>query len=180
MGLERRWDLREILAAYQESEADLRIEVARSWPDLDLGPGLFFDHGVGKWTLGLGVPDLVLHGNRAAIAEAVARRAVAASRVREVEERVLNEVEAALAACHAARAERMALDLAGIEQRSEAVEAAYARGEVGRLDLVLVRVERARTERRRIELDAALERAGAALARVTDAWPAVEQSEGAQ
>lgn len=153
--LERRWDLRVALAGYQEAEADLRGEVARSWPDLELGPGLFFDHGVGKWTLGLGLPDLLLHGNRGPIGEAIAARAVAAARVDEAATLVLTDVEAAVSACRAAAREREGLDAAAAVERLAVLEAAWQRGELGRLEVALARVEVARLERQAAELAAA-------------------------
>ena len=158
--LERRWDLRVALADYQEAEADLRGQVARSWPDLDLGPGLFFDHGVGKWTLVLGLPDLLLHGNRGPIGEAIAARAVAAARVEEASARVLTEVDAALGACRAVARERAALDPAPAAARLAALEAAWRRGEIGRLEVALARADLARLEQQAVELEGA--EAGAA------------------
>ncbi|MBK7924249.1 MAG: TolC family protein [Gemmatimonadetes bacterium] len=158
--LERRWDLRVALAAYQEAEADLRGQVARSWPDLDLGPGLFFDHGVGKWTLALGLPDLLLHGNRGPIGEALAARDVAAARVEEVSAGVLTEVDAALGACRAVARERAAFDPAAAAARLAAMEAAWRRGEIGRLEVALARADLARLEQQAVELEGA--EAGAA------------------
>lgn len=158
--LERRWDLRVALAGYQEAEADLRLEVARSWPDLDLGPGMFFDHGVGKWTLGIALPDLVLHGNRGPIGEAEATRVVAAARVDEAAAQVLGEVDAAFSACQAVARERAAFDAAPAVARLAALEAAWRRGEVGRLDVALARADVARLDRQAVEL-AGAERAAA-------------------
>ncbi len=82
--LQSRRALRVVLADYQVAEAEVRLEVAHSWPDLQLGPGLFFDHGVGKWTVGFGLPSLPLNRNRGPIAEAEARREVAANRIAEL------------------------------------------------------------------------------------------------
>ncbi len=158
--LERRWDVRVALAGYQEAEAELRDEVARSWPDLELGPGLFFDHGVGKWTLGLGLPDLLLHGNRGPIGEAIAARAVAAARVDEASTRVLAEVDAAFAACRAATREREGFEPAAAGTRLAGLEAAWQRGELGRLEVALARADVARLARQGAEL-AAAERAAA-------------------
>lgn len=162
--LERRWDLRVLVAEYQRAEAGLRLAVAESWPDLDLGPGIFFDHGVGKWTLGLGLPDLLLPGNRGPIGEAMAARELAGARVLEAQERTLGQVEGALAACEARRLELAAVDDTAATARVAALEAAFARGEVGRLDLILARAELAGLGRRRVGLEDAMELAGSALA----------------
>lgn len=167
LALERRWDLRVRVAEYQQAEAGLRLAVAGSWPDLDLGPGIFFDHGVGKWTLGVGLPDLLLHGNRGPIGEAVAARELAGARLLEVQERVLGEVEMALAACGARRQELASVDDTAAMTRVAALEAAFARGEIGRLDLILARMELARLARRRAGLEGALELAGSAVAQLS-------------
>ncbi|MDX2121746.1 MAG: TolC family protein, partial [Gemmatimonadota bacterium] len=169
--LERRWDLRAFAAEYQRAEAGLRLAVAESWPDLDLGPGIFFDHGVGKWTLGLGVPDLLLHGNRGPIGEALATRELAGARVLEAQEQALGQVEGALAACDARRLELAAVDDTAATARVTALEAAFARGEVGKLDLVLARTELARLQRRRVGLEHAMELAGSALAQAAGGLP---------
>lgn len=169
--LERRWDLRVLVAEYQRAEAGLRLAVAESWPDLDLGPGIFFDHGVGKWTLGLGLPDLLLHGNRGPIREAMAARELAGARVLEAQERALGQVEGALAACDARRQELAAVDETAAIARVAALEAAFARGEVGTLDLVLARAELARLGRRRVGLEDAMELAGSALAQAVGGMP---------
>lgn len=172
--LERRWDLREVIAGYLAAEAEVRAEVAASWPDLDLGPGLFFDHGAGKWTFGFGLPSLPLHGNRRGIAEAEARRTVVAARVREWEARVMSEVDFALAGCAAAEAERGRLDAGGATARLEGLQAAYARGEAGRLEVLLARVEVARLVAARQGLEGNVELAAAEVARVTGAWARAE------
>ena len=168
LSLESRPELRRMLAEYQVAEAEVRLEVANSWPDLQLGPGLFFDHGVGKWTVGFGLPSLPLHGNRGPIGEAEARRAVAAARVNEAQEQILGEVEQAIAGCAAAMAESKALDDAGVRRRLQLVEAAYLRGEAGQLDLGLARLDVARADRRVTE----------AQGRVALAWLALERAIG--
>lgn len=168
LSLESRPALRRVLVDYQVAESEVRVEVANSWPDLQLGPGLFFDHGVGKWTIGFGLPSLPLHGNRGPIGEAEARRAVAAARVQETQEQILGEVEQAIAGCAAAMTESQALDDAGVRRRLQLVEAAYLRGEAGQLELGLARLEVARAERQ----------VTAAQGRAALAWLALEQAIG--
>lgn len=168
--LEARRSLRRVLAEYQVAEADLRVEVANSWPDLQLGPGLFFDHGVGKWTIGFGLPSLPRHGNRGPIAEAEARREVAGRRVAEVQEEILDDVERAVAGCVAATAESNALDLSGIRRQLRLLDSTEARGETGRLEVGLARLEVARAERRLTEVQGRLALAGLALERAIGLW----------
>ncbi len=182
LALQRRWSLRVALAAYQVAEADLRQEVAQSWPDLAIGPGLFFDHGVKKWTILLGLPALPFGRNRGPIAEAEARRSLAARRVAEVQERVLAEVELGLAGCAAAAREQEVYRLTPGRVRLAIADSAWARGEIGRLELLLVELEVARVERRMTEAGSRLGTAALALERAVGIWtrgPA-EPAEGNQ
>ncbi len=48
-----RLDLAEALSAYAEADAKWREQLASRWPDLTLGPGVAFDRGEHKWTLGV-------------------------------------------------------------------------------------------------------------------------------
>jgi CRISPR system Cascade subunit CasA len=166
--LDRRWSLRQVLAAYQVAEAELRVEVSRSWPNLEIGPGLFFDHGTEKWTVLLGLP--ALNRNRGGIAEAEARRRVASQRVVEVQERVLGEVEHALATCQAAELARVAIDSAPGTARLAYADSAWARGEIGRLDVVLARLDVVRNARTVAEAALRVESAALGLERALGVW----------
>jgi outer membrane protein TolC len=168
--LEARRELYRVLADYQVAEGDVRVEIARSWPDLALGPGLFFDHGVNKWTIAFGMPSLLLNRNRGPIGEAEARREVAARRVAEVQEQVIGEVEQAIAGCTAAAGEVAALDVSGARLRVELADRAFDRGEIGRLEVASARLEYSRALRRVTEAEARLRAAGLELERATGIW----------
>jgi outer membrane protein TolC len=170
LALTSRQELHSVLAEYQVAEADLRLEAANSWPDLALGPGLFFDHGVNKWTVAFGLPALPINRNRGPIAEAEARREVAARRVGDAQELVLGEVAQALAACAAATELAVTLSVAGAGDRVALAEAAYGRGEIGRLEVAQARLEFARATRRSVEAAARLHVAGLALERAVGVW----------
>ena len=168
--LSARPELRTALAQYQIAEAEVRLEAANSWPDLQFGPGLFFDHGVGKWTIGFGLPSLPRGGNRGAIREAEARREVAAERVSEGQEQVLGDVEQALAGCDAVDAERRGLGLDGALRQRALVEAAYARGESGRWEVLQAWLAIARVERQAADVDGAVAQARLALEHAVGVW----------
>ena len=59
-----------MLAEYQASQSALQLEIARQYPDVQLGPGYEFDQGDNKWMLGLGVTLPVFNQNQGAIAAA--------------------------------------------------------------------------------------------------------------
>lgn len=178
-----RWSVRRAAADYQVAEGDLRVEVANASPDLTLGPGLFFDQGSGKFTLGLGLPALALNRNRGPIGEAETRRAVAGARLMQAQEGVLADLDASLAGCETANRQADAAEqlTRQAESRLSLVQAAYARGETGQLEVVaarleMVRVRRATTEARLRKKDAGLllERAvGAYGSRDDGTWPAI-------
>jgi outer membrane protein TolC len=76
-----RTDILAALAAYQAAEAAVRLEVARQFPDVQLGPGFRWRETERRWVFDFGVPIPLLNRNEGPIAEAVARRERAASDV---------------------------------------------------------------------------------------------------
>lgn len=142
LALTHRPELAVVLAEYQESEADVRIAVGASWPDLDLGPGLLYDHGAGKWTIGFGLPGIPTN-YRGPLGEAVARREVQAARVAEVQTAVLADVDAVVRGCEAARValEELLPMVESARDRVLAASAARDRGETDEVPVAQGRVE---------------------------------------
>lgn len=167
-----RSEVRQVLAEYQVAEAELRAAVAESWPDLAIGPGLFYDHGVGKWLIGFRLPSLPLNGNRGGIAWAEARRSLTAARVAEVQEQVLTELDQSLAGCATAHhlAEAADSELSAVEEQLTLARQAYQRGETGRLELGQLVVERTRAAGVRNDARGAEDRAGLAVDRALGVW----------
>lgn len=101
-----RADILRVVASYDQSEADLRGEVARQFPAISVGPGFTWERGLVKlpFSLGLVLPPLDL--NRRAIAAAEAKRTEAG---RLLEAAVANATAAIDAAEIEARAARQAL-----------------------------------------------------------------------
>jgi len=148
-----RADVLSALADYDASQSALQLEVAKQYPDLHLGPGYQMDQGSQKWTMLLPVTLPVFNRNRGAIERADAHRAVAAAEMTAVQARALGAVDRALAA-YRISADKLAvanqlLDAArSLEARAQAQLTA---GEISRLDLGLVQVERAARELARIQ-----------------------------
>ena len=103
--LTHRADILAALADYAASEERLRLEVAKQYPDLKLGPGYKLDQNENKWTLGIGFELPILNQHKGAIAEAEGKRAEAAARFVAVQARALAEIDVALAVYRAARGE---------------------------------------------------------------------------
>ncbi|HVU17829.1 MAG TPA: TolC family protein [Candidatus Didemnitutus sp.] len=117
----RRADIRGALAAYAAAQSDLQLEIANQYPDIHLGPGYELDQTDNKWTLGLTLPLPLLNRNEGPIAEAEARRRLAAAQFVATQAKALNEVAAAVAACESSRRQwRTASDLLHEQQQRRA------------------------------------------------------------
>jgi cobalt-zinc-cadmium efflux system outer membrane protein len=169
------------LGEYALAESRLRLQVARQYPDLELGPGFIWDQGVHRWTLALALPALLGSRNRGAIGEAEAARQVAELEVAEAQDAVFADVESAVQRCRGASLEMAATDsvVAAATQLAQRDRSAYRRGETSRLEparteLQLLRAQRARrrAERRLTLASLELERAaGEPSSQASGEWP---------
>ena len=149
----RRPDVRAALADYQASQSALQIEVAKQYPDITLGPGFLMDAGKAKWSLGLSLLLPLLYRNQGPIAEAEARRQLAAANFLTVQTRAIGEVEQALAGYRAVLDKlRTADTLLATQRRKEQSAARLQRaGETDRSTLLGAQVELAVAELARVE-----------------------------
>ena len=169
--LTRRPELARVLAEYQEAEGEVRLAAAESWPDLQLGPGLFYDHGVGKWLIGFGSPVLPFN-YRGPLREAMAAREVAAARVAEAQVAVLADVDGALLRCASAHAAAQELQFLarGASEQEQVARGAVGRGEAGPLVLLQAQLATARWHQRVAQAEHRLALARLALDRATASW----------
>ena len=72
------------MSAFHTSEAELRLEIRKQYPDLEISPGFSHEEGDDKLTLGLGFTLPLWNRNREAIARASGNRAM--SRLNAVEQ----------------------------------------------------------------------------------------------
>ncbi len=176
-----RLDVRQTLAEYAAAEAALRLEVARQYPDVHLGPGYVFEEGDNKFQIGFSVALPILNRNEGPIAEAEARRREAATAFTALQARVVTETDDALARYRSARAELGDADeaLALLARREAAIRRALEVGEADRVTLVGVQVQRAVAARARL---AALGKTQAALGALEDALerPLPAEAEGSR
>lgn len=102
--LQRR-DVLKAVADYDLAEAALRLEIAKQYPEVRIGPGYTWERGLTKlpFNLTLALPPLDM--NRAAIAQAEARRTDAGRALESVQASTLAAVDQAAAALAAARAQ---------------------------------------------------------------------------
>ena len=92
-------DVLAALSEYASADAAFRLEIAKQYPDLNLGPDFQMDQTDAKWTLGLSFVLPLLSRNKGPIAEAEARRTESAARFLALQTRVIGEVDSAAAVC---------------------------------------------------------------------------------
>jgi outer membrane protein TolC len=166
-----RADVRSALERYAASQSALQLQIARQWPDIDLGPGFEWNPqltGDREWELGLSLPLPVRNRNQGPIAEAKAQRALAAAHFLTVQAAAVTEIDGSLAAYDSARAQLTTADslLRTLEHEVGSVNAQVAAGELQALDLANARLAYEAGARDRLD---ALVHAQQALGQLEDA-----------
>jgi cobalt-zinc-cadmium efflux system outer membrane protein len=110
LALLSRADLAAAISDYAVAEAKLKQAVARQYPQFELQPGYYWDHGIAKWPFDVGF-TLPLNGNKGEIAEARAARDLAGQRMLALQADIFGEIASA------ERAERIARDGADVADR---------------------------------------------------------------
>lgn len=136
-----RIDLRRALAMHAAAEAALQVELRAQYPEIRIRPGLLWDQGAMVWQMGASLP--LFSGERQAgpIAEAVARREIAAQDFLALQAQALAALDAARARLAAARLDTDSAEAEQDEARRQATrtEQRFSRGDADRLDRVLAR-----------------------------------------
>ena len=164
-----RLDVRRSLAEYAASEADLRLEIAKQYPDLEIGPGYQFEERNNFFTLASAITLPILNRNQGPIAEAEARRKETGSRFLVTQAQVIAESEKALAPYRGALKELSEADnsLRKLQDlRNRKTQQAVRVGEADRLTLNGVLLESSAVSSVRLD---ALGRAQTALGALEDA-----------
>jgi cobalt-zinc-cadmium efflux system outer membrane protein len=170
LALTARPDVLAALAHYQAADAALRLEVKNQYPDVHLAPGLGWDQGAFRWTLGASAELPLFNRHEGAIARAEAERTRAGAQLLAVQAQVLAALDAAGTRERTARSR---LDAASRVTESRAALLASARrafdaGEIDGLELRLAELETAAADADReearfdlaaafVELEAAIE-----------------------
>jgi outer membrane protein, heavy metal efflux system len=97
-----RLDIHRALAEYSASEAALQLEIARQYPDFNLGPDYAFEEGSHLFSVVVGLALPVFNHNQGPIAEARARREQMAAQFLTVQASGIAQSEQALAKYDAA------------------------------------------------------------------------------
>lgn len=136
-------DILSALADYNASQAALQLEIAKQYPDINLGPGYTWNQGVNNYSLGISLTLPVLNQNQGPIAEAEAHRRQAAAAFTALQARVIGEVDAALAAYRDAQRKVETADqlLADQRKRMQSVQESFDVGASDRLELLQTQLE---------------------------------------
>lgn len=161
----QRADVRAALAAYDASQANLKLEIRNQYPDLTLGPGYQLDQTDVKWSLLLSLPVALLNRNQGPIAEARARREEMAARFLALQAQVIAEVERVVAASELSRVQLSVADsvTTALGQQQRSTEAGYRAGELTKLQLLGVQLELVGAAMARIDVVSRAQRTQGAL-----------------
>ncbi|HEU5336817.1 MAG TPA: TolC family protein, partial [Terriglobales bacterium] len=144
-----RLDIREALAEYTASEAELRLQIARQYPDFNLGPDYAYEEGAHLFSIVIGLALPVFNRNQGPVAESRARRERMAAQFLAVQHAGIAQSEQALVKYHAAlkqlsQARKLLQQSRALEQ---AEQTALRAGEGDRLALTGAQLQSAVTAR---------------------------------
>ena len=88
-----RIDLRKSLADYAISEAGLKLEVAKQYPDIQFNPAYLYDFGDKIWTLGITSLIPNIEKNKALISRAEKIREAEATRIMDLQLQLVNDID---------------------------------------------------------------------------------------
>jgi cobalt-zinc-cadmium efflux system outer membrane protein len=148
-----RSDILAALSDYAASDSALRLEIAKQYPDIRLGPDYQLDQTDSKWTIGVALELPILSRNRGPIAEAEARRTVSAAAFLSLQSQVIGELDAAIEDCRAALRKSRAADdlLSNLTAQARIATAKHDLGEISTLDLLAIELELNASEQARLE-----------------------------
>jgi outer membrane protein TolC len=151
--LVNRSDILGALAEYDAAQSALRLEIAKQYPDISLGPDFQLDQTDAKWTLGLSLVLPLFSRNKGPIAEAEARRTEAAAKFLALQAGVINDLEVALTATRSAAEKLKATDdmLANLGKQEAAARARHAFGDISKLELLGLQLELSATAMARLD-----------------------------
>jgi outer membrane protein TolC len=92
-----RLDIRRALAQYAAAEAALHLEIAKQYPNFNIGPGYTYEERNSFFTVGFSTSLPVFNRNQGPIAEAEGRRKEAAAAFLQTQAQVIEKSERALA-----------------------------------------------------------------------------------
>ncbi len=166
--IQNRLDVQRALAQYEAAQAALQLEVARQYPDINLGPAYAYEEGSNFISLGLSAVLPIRNRNEGPISEAEAQRKVVGAQLLAVQSTVIADTDKSLAQYMAAYT---TLDEAGrsvsqLQEQQQAAMRMLQSGETEQLTVTAAELQTSIAERARLE---AIHQAQLALGLVEDA-----------
>jgi cobalt-zinc-cadmium efflux system outer membrane protein len=163
-----RLDVRRALDQYAAADAALRLQLARQYPNFNIGPGYAFEESNNYFTIPFSLVLPIRNRNQGPIAQAEALRKEAAANFLAVQANAIAQSEQALAAYRSALAALKQADqpVAGQRVRVQTTQHAVAAGESDQLQLNSLLLEGTVYARQHLQ---ALEQAQAALGALENA-----------
>jgi outer membrane protein TolC len=122
---------------YELTEAQLRLEVAKQFPNIKLSPGLLWSQGDSVWQLGLSLPAALLNRNLPAIQAAQAKRHAQGMQLLATQSEIIGEVER-LRLNALSLTEPLALAQTAFKAAQSQVQLIQAQWEAGNVDTLTV------------------------------------------
>jgi outer membrane protein, heavy metal efflux system len=143
--LTERSDVKSSLALYEAAQAALRLQIAKQYPDVRLGPGYNYEFGTNRFILSPVVDLPIFNQNQGPIAQAVANRQEAAANFTALQAKIIGAIDAAGVKYGATtQSLRIADRLSTSEQlRQRQARAAFASGATDRPTLITTELEAA-------------------------------------
>ncbi len=163
-----RLDVQRALEQYRAAVSSLQLQVARQYPDIDLGPGYSYQESANFIELSLSTVLPLRNRNQGPIAEAEAARKVAGAQLLAVQSTVIADTDKALQQYAAAYATLEVADnsVGQLEQQQQAAVRMLRSGETDQLTVVAAQLQTSVAERARLD---ALHQAQLTLGLVEDA-----------
>jgi outer membrane protein TolC len=161
-----RMDVRRSLAEYEAAQSQLQLEIAKQYPDIELGPGYNYEEGAHFLAF---QPSLVLpvrNRNQGPIAAASAQRRAAADVLVSVQQHAMAACDQAVARYRAASTTLAEIDnrLLQLQTKQQgAARSALQAGETARLTLQQLQMQTVATQQVRLQALTSVQTALAAL-----------------
>jgi outer membrane protein, heavy metal efflux system len=165
VALTSRSDIRGALADYAAAEDDLKLEIAKQYPDVHVGPGYQYNQGDNQWFLGFTVELPVLNQNQGPIASAEAKRRLAAAKFLALQSQVISDIDRALAGYRLAQSQAASgEDLLATEQEQvRATAGQVAAGAADQFDALHAQLELASANLAQLDNNTQVQRARGTL-----------------
>jgi outer membrane protein, heavy metal efflux system len=150
-----RSDVQALFAQYSAAESAVRLELAKQYPNLSLGPGYTYEPGPNQYefTLATAADLPVFNQNQGPIAEAEARRRGIATQLIALQAQTIGAIDAAITSYRTTSAGVEAADalLAESKTRNDQVMRSFEAGDTDRPTLVAAGIELSTAELSRID-----------------------------